>query len=85
MAGILAHTIDGYLQKLLNAGHKIAICDQVEAPQPGKLVRRAITRILTPGTACEAADLETQTNQCLLALQYIPASGKETQGSLAVA
>jgi len=85
MAGIPAHTIDNYLQKLLQAGYKIAICDQIEPPQPGKLVRRAITRILTPGTACEVANLEQPYNQYLLALDYMPPTAKHPEGCLAVA
>ena len=45
MAGIPFHAADGYIQKLLDQDIKIAICDQVETPQPGKLVKRALTRI----------------------------------------
>ena len=48
MAGIPSHAAEGYLNKLLNNGQKVAICDQIEAAQPGKLVKRGITRILTP-------------------------------------
>ena len=50
MAGIPSHAAEGYLTKLLNLGKKVAICDQLEAPKTGKLVKRGITRILTPGT-----------------------------------
>ena len=53
MAGIPSHSAEGYITKLLNLGHKVAICDQLEAPQTGKLVKRGITRILTPGTVLE--------------------------------
>ena len=49
MAGIPFHAAEGYLTKLLNLGHKVAICDQLETAQTGKLVKRGITRILTPG------------------------------------
>ena len=53
MAGIPFHAAEGYLTKLLNHGHKVAICDQLEVAQTGKLVKRGITRILTPGTVLE--------------------------------
>ena len=58
MAGIPFHAAEGYLTKLLNAGHKVAICDQLETAQTGKLVKRGITRILTPGTVLEDRQLE---------------------------
>ena len=53
MAGIPSHAAEGYLTKLLALGLKVAICDQLEPPKPGKLVKRGITRILTPGTVLE--------------------------------
>ena len=59
MAGIPFHAAEGYLTKLLNHGHKVAICDQLETAQTGKLVKRGITRILTPGTVLET-DNSTQ-------------------------
>jgi len=68
MAGIPFHAAEGYLGKLLARGHKVAICDQLEAPQPGKLVKRGITRILTPGTLLEERQLEASHNHFLLAL-----------------
>jgi DNA mismatch repair protein MutS len=68
MAGIPFHAAEGYLSKLLARGHKVAICDQLEAPQPGKLVKRGITRILTPGTLLEERQLEASHNHFLLAL-----------------
>ena len=48
MAGIPFHAAEGYVNKLLKAGKKVGICDQVEAAQAGKLVKRELTRILTP-------------------------------------
>ena len=49
MAGIPHHAVDTYVGQLLAAGKKVAICDQQEAARPGRLVRRQLTRILTPG------------------------------------
>ncbi len=68
MAGIPHHAAPVYVQKLLASGIKVAICDQVEQPVPGKLVRRAVTRILTPGTALEDNQLDSRRGNYLLAL-----------------
>jgi DNA mismatch repair protein MutS len=68
MAGIPFHAADGYIQKLLDQGVKIAICDQVETPQPGKLVKRQLTRIITPGTRLADTQIDAQRNHFLLAL-----------------
>lgn len=70
MAGIPSHSADGYLTKLLNGGHKVAICEQLEAPQTGKLVKRGITRILTPGTVLEDRQLDAGHNHFLLAVDF---------------
>ena len=51
MAGFPHHQLDGYLAKLIRMGHRVAICDQVEDPKEAKgLVRREVTRVVTPGT-----------------------------------
>ena len=68
MAGIPSHAAEGYLTKLLNLGHKVAICDQLEPPKTGKLVKRGITRILTPGTLLEDQQLDASSNHFLVAL-----------------
>lgn len=70
MAGFPYHSADGYLTKLLNGGHKVAICEQLEAPQTGKLVKRGITRILTPGTVLEDQQLDAGHNHFLLAVDF---------------
>src|SRR5690242_20174968 len=50
MCGVPHHSIAGPIAKLLAAGHKVAICDQIEDPATAKgLVKRAVTRVLTPG------------------------------------
>src|SRR5947209_6737021 len=54
MAGFPHHALEPYLRKLLQAGHRVAICDQVEDPALAKgLVRREVTRVVTPGTLTE--------------------------------
>jgi DNA mismatch repair protein MutS len=70
MAGFPYHSADGYLTKLLNGGHKVAICEQLETPQTGKLVKRGITRILTPGTVLEDQQLDAGHNHFLLAVDF---------------
>jgi DNA mismatch repair protein MutS len=68
MAGIPYHAAPNYIKKLLDAGRKVAVCDQTETPTPGKLVRRALTRVLTPGTILEDHQLEAGRPHYLLAL-----------------
>ena len=68
MAGIPFHASETYIQKLLDQGIKVAIVDQVEAPQPGKLVKRALTRIITPGTRIADTQIDAQRNHFLLAI-----------------
>ena len=68
MAGIPFHAADTYIQKLLDQGVKVAICDQIETPQPGKLVKRALTRIITPGTRLADTQIDSQRNHFLLSL-----------------
>lgn len=70
MAGIPFHAAETYVNRLLALGKKVAICDQVEAPKAGKLVKRAITRILTPGTRIESSHLEATHNSYLLAINF---------------
>src|SRR5438105_12225059 len=56
MCGVPYHSADGYLSKLLRKGFKVAICEQMENPKQAKtLVRREVTRVLTPGTALDAS------------------------------
>ena len=68
MAGLPFHAVDAYVSKILSAGKKVAICDQQEPPKPGKLVKRELTRILTPGTTLAANQLDAQRNHYLAAL-----------------
>ena len=70
MAGLPSVALDNYVTKLLAAGKKVAICDQAEPAQTGKLVRRALTRILSPGTTLNAAQLDAARNHYLCALAF---------------
>src|SRR5689334_7673578 len=54
MAGFPTRALEPHLRKLLQSGHRVAICDQVEDPAQAKgLVRREVTRVVTPGTVTE--------------------------------
>ncbi|HLH30761.1 MAG TPA: DNA mismatch repair protein MutS, partial [Terriglobia bacterium] len=69
MCGVPYHAADGYIARLLRKGYKVAICDQMEAPQKGvKLVKRDITRIITPGTVTDTNVLTPGENNFLLAV-----------------
>jgi len=68
MAGLPAHACDNYVSKLLAAGKKVAICDQAEPAKAGKLVRRQLTRILSPGTTLAANQLDAVRNHYLAAV-----------------
>jgi DNA mismatch repair protein MutS len=58
MCGVPYHSAEGYIAKLVAAGHKVAICDQVEDPRMAKgLVRREVTRVITPGLILESRNL----------------------------
>ncbi|MFP5235656.1 MAG: DNA mismatch repair protein MutS [Acidobacteriota bacterium] len=63
MCGVPYHSVEGYLTRLLRRGFRIAICDQMEDPKlTKKIVRREVTRVLSPGTALDAALGQEQNN-----------------------
>lgn len=68
MAGIPYHAVDTYVSRLLAAGRKVAICDQQEPARPGRLVRRTLIRILTPGTTLAPNHIDAARNHYLCAL-----------------
>ena len=68
MCGIPHHAAEGYIGKLLRQGKKVAICDQIEEAQPGKLVQRDITQILSPGTHFDAHILHADRNNFIAAI-----------------
>jgi DNA mismatch repair protein MutS len=67
MCGVPHHAWQSYVGKLLRAGHKVVICDQVEAAVKHKVVRRDVTRVLTPGTVLEDAYLDPSRANYLVA------------------
>ena len=68
LAGVPYHAVDGYLAKLIKAGHKVAIVEQVGAQPMRGLMPREVTRVVTPGTIVEPTLLEEKSNNYLAAL-----------------
>lgn len=72
MCGIPHHAADSYIAKLIKAGKKVAICEQVEDPRLAKgIVKREITRIITPGTAVEEDVLKSTRSNYLAAVNRL--------------
>ncbi|MCK6527468.1 DNA mismatch repair protein MutS [Myxococcota bacterium] len=75
MAGVPHHAVRGYVNRLLELGHKVAICDQVEDPRKAKgLVRREVTEVVTPGLVTDPDSLDARAGNYLLAVA--PAGGR---------
>jgi len=68
MCGLPFHAANGYISKILRAGRKVAICEQLEEAQPGKLVKREVTQILSPGTHFDERILTAERNNFLAAI-----------------
>ena len=69
MCGVPYHAAEGYIARLIQKGHRVAICDQMEDPRIAKkLVKRELTRIVTPGTATDAHLLRSHENNYLAAV-----------------
>jgi DNA mismatch repair protein MutS len=80
MAGVPHHALERYLGKLLHAGHRVAICEQMEDPRTvkGRPIRREVVRVVTPGTLTEDDLLDPQRSNHLLAL--VPPCGRTPAG-----
>jgi DNA mismatch repair protein MutS len=68
MCGLPFHAANGYISRILKAGRKVAVCDQMEEPRPGKLVQREVTQILSPGTHFDERMLVAERNNFLAAV-----------------
>lgn len=68
MCGIPFHAAEGYIARILKAGKKVAICDQVEDAKPGQLVKREVTQILSPGTHFDERILRAERNNFLASI-----------------
>ena len=71
LAGFPYHALDNYLHKLVNAGHRVAICEQVEDPKLAKgIVKREVIEVVTPGTITDSQALDQKANQYLASLHF---------------
>lgn len=71
MCGVPYHAVDMYLNKLVSKGYKVAICEQVEDPKQAKgLVKREVTRIVTPGTNLNVAAMDDSKNNYLMCIAH---------------
>jgi len=69
MCGVPYHSADGYIARLIQRGYRVAICEQMEEAGPGKkLVRREVTRVVTPGTVTESSLLRSHENNYIAAV-----------------
>src|SRR6202795_2338023 len=74
MCGVPYHAAPGYIAKLIKAGRKVAICDQTSEPQPGKIVERQISQIISPGTVSDFQLLDSRQNNFLAAVGRRPST-----------
>ena len=69
MCGVPYHSVNNYIRKLVKAGYKIAICEQLEDPGSAKgIVKRGVTRVITPGTLIEDTLLDSKVNNFLMSI-----------------
>lgn len=72
MCGVPYHAVEGYLNRLVQKGYKVAICEQVEDPKAAKgIVKREVVRIVTPGTNLNAQALDESKNNYIMCIVYI--------------
>ena len=72
MCGVPFHSVDGYLNRLVSKGYKVAICEQMEDPASAKgIVRREVVRIATPGTNLDMQALDESRNNYIMCVVYI--------------
>jgi DNA mismatch repair protein MutS len=89
MCGVPVHAADGYLQRLIGRGHRVAVCEQTEDPAEAKkrgakgVVRRDVVRLVTPGTLTEESLLDARANNFLTALFAVPSGNGDRIYALA--
>lgn len=70
LAGVPYHSVGSYIAKLVNKGYKVAICEQVEDPKTAKgIVKREVTRVITPGTVIDTEYLDEKSNNYLMGIK----------------
>ncbi|MDD6811797.1 MAG: DNA mismatch repair protein MutS [Lachnospiraceae bacterium] len=73
MCGVPYHAVEGYLNKLISKGYKVAICEQVEDPKEAKgIVKREVIRIVTPGTNMNIQAMDDSKNNYIICVSYFP-------------
>src|SRR5512138_1886762 len=91
MCGVPIHRSDEYLHRLIAAGHRVAVCEQLEDPAEARkrgsksVVRRDVIRLVTPGTLTEDTLLDARRNNYLLALHVAPPSAEDGAPIIALA
>ena len=71
MCGIPFHAVDSYVNRLIKAGYKVAICEQLEDPKEAKgMVKRGVNRVITPGTNIDSTALDESKNNFLFSIFY---------------
>ena len=89
--GVPVVSADDYLQKLIAAGFRVAVCEQMEDPAEAKkrgsksVVRRDVVRLVTPGTLTEEALLDARANNYLVAVSRVRSEGGDENGAFALA
>ncbi len=68
MCGVPYHAVDTYIAKLIDNGFKVAICEQLTAPEQGKIVARDVVRVITPGTVIESSMLDEKKNNYIASI-----------------
>src|SRR5208283_1690935 len=84
MAGVPFHAVDGYLRKMIAAGHKVAICEQAEDPALAKgVIRREVVRLMTPGTLTDDPLLDGRAENNLAAVAFAVTKSNGYRAALA--
>src|SRR5579872_500280 len=82
LAGFPHHALDSYLHKLVKAGYRVAVCDQLEDPRLAKgIVRRGVTELVTPGLSTNEKLLDGNSNNFLAGI-YFPGTWPDVQASV---
>ena len=71
MCGVPFHSVDGYIERLTEKGYKIAIVEQLELPGDKKIVKRDVTRVITPGTKMDEKSLDEKNNNYIACLEKV--------------
>jgi DNA mismatch repair protein MutS len=78
MAGVPYHSVESYLRRMIEAGYRVAVCEQVQDPKdvsPGALIDRSVTRVLTPGTLVDESLLDESRANTIAAVQFTETGG----------